>query len=200
MRALILADLHFSDWYKWQSFLQIDRSRFDIIFLLGDIDIMLLESIKKNFADVPMLGVHGNHDYPGDLSHFEILDVHGKVATFKETRFLGVEGCVRYKSGEAPIHEQEEITALLQAMPPVDIVLSHNSPRGIHDKPDTAHVGYKGLRSYIDRHAPKYVFHGHQHGNQRTMVGQTEVINIYGGVLFDMESGQLEQILDVDEE
>lgn len=199
MRALILADLHFTDWNKWQAFLQIDRSRFDILILLGDIDIMLLESIKKNFADMPMLGVHGNHDYPGDLSHFGIADIHGKVATFKETRFLGIEGCVRYKAGDAPIHEQKDITALLEAMPPVDIVLSHNSPKDIHDKPDIAHVGYEGLRSYMDTHHPKYVLHGHQHTTKRTVVNQTEVINIYGGVLFDMESGQLEQILTVDE-
>lgn len=199
MRALILADLHFTDWNKWQTFLQIDRSRFDIIFLLGDIDIMLLESIKKHFAEKPIIGVHGNHDYPGDLSHFGIADIHGRVGNFKGTRFLGVEGCVRYKAGEAPIHEQKDITTLLQAMPPVDIVLSHNSPKGIHDKPDIAHVGYEGLRSYIDNHQPKYVLHGHQHTNQRTMVGSTEVINIYGGVLFDTESGQIQQLLHVDE-
>lgn len=198
MRFLILADLHFTDADKWKAFLEIECWRFDAVLLLGDIDILLLQSIKENFKDKPMIGVLGNHDYPGDLAHFSIPDIHGKRAQMKGYRFLGVEGCVRYKAGEAPIHEQEAITDLLRSIPEVDIVLSHNSPKGIHDKLDAAHVGYEGLLDYMVEHMPAYVFHGHQHRNIRTRYKETEVIGVYGGIVFDTDGAEIEVVLEVD--
>lgn len=198
MKFLILADLHFTDPEKWRKFLSIDQSLFDCILLLGDIDIMYLESLKKHFGDKPMVGVHGNHDYPGDLTHFGIPDIHGKSGKINDLTILGVEGCVRYKGGEAPLHEQGEIMDLLDGSPKVDIVISHNSPKGIHDKSDTAHVGYYGLLRYIEEKRPAYVFHGHQHQDIRTQYLDTEIIGFYGGHLFNAVTGATELVLEVD--
>lgn len=198
MRFLILADLHFADSEKWKTFLSIDRSLFECALLLGDIDILLLESIKKHFSDKPIVGVHGNHDYPGDLTHFGIPDIHGKSGTINDLSILGIEGCVRYKAGEAPIHEQEDIIELLEGSPKVDIVISHNSPRGIHDKEDKAHVGYEGLLRYIEEKRPAFVFHGHQHKNIQTHYLDTRIIGFYGGHLFDTVTGETAWVLEVD--
>lgn len=198
VRFLILADLHFTDADKWKQFLAIEPWRFDAVLLLGDIDILLLQSIKENFKNKPMIGVLGNHDYPGDLQYVGIPDIHGKRARMKGWTFLGVEGCIRYKAGEAPLHEQDEITNLLRSMPEVDIVLSHNSPKGIHDKPDAAHVGYEGLLAYMDEFAPAYLFHGHQHRNSVTRYKETQVIGVYGGILFDTDVDKTERVLEVD--
>lgn len=199
MKLLILSDLHFTDYGKWNQFLEIDRNSFDIVLLLGDIDIMQLQSIKKNFKEKPMLGIHGNHDYPGDLTHMKIQDLHGKWAKFQNSTFLGVEACVRYKKGEAPLHEQDEISELLKRMPEVNIVMSHNSPFSIHDNQDNAHVGYEGLLRYIEEKKPNYVFHGHQHKNIRSRHHDTEVIGVYGGVIFDTNTLSLVKVLNVDE-
>lgn len=200
MRFLVFADLHFVDYSKWRTFLEMDRSRFDAILLLGDIDIMFLKSIKENFKNKAMIGVLGNHDFPGDLTHYEIPDIHGKRVTFGELSFVGVEGCVRYKKEEAPMHEQEDITEILTNLSYADIVLSHNSPLGIHDKHDRAHVGYEGLRLYLKEKKPKYVLHGHQHKNIQTTCFQTEVLGLYGGWIFNSETGELECVLDLETE
>ena len=200
MKFLVFADLHFVDYSKWRAFLEIDRSRFDAILLLGDIDIMFLKSIKENFKNKAMIGVLGNHDFLGDLTYYEIPDIHGKRAVFGELSFVGVEGCVRYKKEEAPMHEQEDIIRILEEMSPSDIVLSHNSPFGIHDKADRAHVGYQGLLTYMNDKKPRYLLHGHQHKNIKTTYCETDVYGLYGGWLFDSDTGELDCVLDLETE
>lgn len=69
---------------------------------------------------------------------------------------------------------------MLAAFPPVDIFLSHNSPRGIHDREDEVHYGFEGLTTYISKENPAFVIHGHQHVNKETQVGDTQVIGVYG--------------------
>lgn len=200
MRFLVFADLHFVDYSKWRAFLGIDRSRFDAILLLGDIDIMFLKSIRENFSSKVMLGVLGNHDFLGDLTYYGIPDIHGRRIVFGETSIIGIEGCVRYKKEDAPMHEQEDIVRILNKLSPCDIVISHNSPYGIHDKPDNAHVGYHGLLTFMDEKKPKYLLHGHQHKNCRTTYSETEVYGLYGGWLFDSQTGELECVLDLETE
>ncbi|PLS19381.1 Ser/Thr protein phosphatase [Bacillus sp. M6-12] len=200
MKLLVFADLHFVDYFKWREFLNIDHNRFDAVLLLGDIDIMFLKSIKENFSDKPIAGVLGNHDYPGDLEYYEIPNLHGKTAKIGDCRLLGVEGCVRYKRGEAPIHEQEEIKELLRNSPAVNMVLSHNSPKGIHDKAGIAHEGYEGLIEYMDNHSPLFILHGHQHINKRTKYKNTTVLGLYGGVILDTDNATTEIVLDLEQD
>jgi len=40
---------------------------------------------------------------------------------------------------------------------------------------------------HIKRVQPRYFFHGHQHLNQVTMVGNTEVVGVYGEIVLDLE-------------
>lgn len=42
-----------------------------------------------------------------------------------------------------------------------DILITHCPPRGINDNTDPAHIGFDGLREYVDRVSPRYVFHWH---------------------------------------
>lgn len=200
MRFLVLADLHFVDYSKWRTFLEIERNRFDAILLLGDIDIMFLKSIKENFATKVMIGVLGNHDFHGDLTYYEIPDIHGKRAVFGEMSIVGVAGCVRYKKEDAPMYEQEDIVHILKELSPSDKVISHNSPYGIHDKPDKAHVGYQALLTFMEEKKPRYLLHGHQHKNRKSTYCQTEVYGLYGGWLFDSKTGELECVLDLETE
>jgi hypothetical protein len=39
-------------------------------------------------------------------------------------------------------------------MPRVDVLLTHNSPRGIHDREDEIHQGFDALRASIERSGP----------------------------------------------
>ncbi len=49
-------------------------------------------------------------------------------------RFGGLNGSWKYKPRGHFLYEQGEAESLLATLPPVDILLSHNSPRGIHDR------------------------------------------------------------------
>ncbi|WCK57479.1 metallophosphoesterase family protein (plasmid) [Aneurinibacillus sp. Ricciae_BoGa-3] len=198
MNALVFADLHVVDYTTWQSFLNIDQTRFDTVWILGDIDIMFLISIKEHFSDKPIVGVHGNHDYLGDLEYCNIPNLHGKHVRVGNLQLVGVEGCVRYKRGKAPIHTQEETNLVLGELPFADVVLSHNSPKGIHDRGDLAHEGYEGLLTYMETKKPAYVLHGHQHKNIKSRYQQTEVIGMYGGVILNTETGETEIVLDLE--
>jgi Icc-related predicted phosphoesterase len=69
---------------------------------------------------------------------------------------------------------------LLQQLPAVDILISHNSPAGVHERDGDTHQGFAALNDYIGRHAPRLVIHGHQHVNAETVVGGTRVVGAFG--------------------
>lgn len=197
MKALILSDLQGVDYREWMNFLQMDSSSFDVILLLGDIDTMFLKAISERFSNKPMMGVLGNHDYNGDLEYYGILNLHAHKVSLGNVSVVGLEGCVKYKNEEAPMYSQEEALLICETFPKADILISHNSPKGIHDKPDLAHEGFWGLTSYIEKHQPRFAFHGHQHVNKKTSYGNTQVIGVYGGILFDTNTESIQQVLAV---
>lgn len=199
MRLLVLSDLHYVPYETWQAFLKISQDSFDLILLLGDIEVTYLRDISSTFSNKPILGVHGNHDYPIDLESFSLPNLHGKTILMQTHSFLGIEGCVRYKKGNRPMYTQEEISQLLEQIPPVDIVISHNSPKGIHDKEKLSHEGFQGLTDYILTKKPMLVFHGHQHINSQTKIQNTLVIGVFGGVIFDLNKRITELVLPIDD-
>ena len=86
----------------------------------------------------------------------------------------------KYKSREAFLYDQAEAHALLADFPPMDILVTHNSPRSIHDRADGVHTGFDALPDYIHQHEPCLVIHGHQHVDRETKAGRTTVIGVYG--------------------
>ena len=109
-----------------------------------------------------------------------IVDLHLQTAQHAGFRFGGLNGSWKYKPRGPFLYEQAEVESLLSSFPAVDILLSHNSPRGIHDREDTVHQGFEGLNPYISRVRPKLVIHGHQHTQRESTVGETRVIGVYG--------------------
>lgn len=200
MNWLFLSDLQGIEYAEWKSFMEMDESAIDVVITLGDIDIQYLQSLRNKFAKKPFYGVLGNHDAIGDLEYFGIQNLHNEVVGIHGKSIAGLEGCIRYKNErDCPLYSQEEIETICTSLPPVDILISHNSPLGIHDKKDMAHVGYEGLAKFINEKHPSHVFHGHQHKNQRTKVGKTLVTCIIGGWLWDAQSDEMTQVLKVQE-
>ena len=78
------------------------------------------------------------------------------------------------------LYEQEEVAERLSTFPSADIFLSHNSPRGIHDRDDGIHVGFDGLSAYLSRAQPKLLIHGHQHIERETIAAGIRVLAVYG--------------------
>lgn len=199
MRILLLSDLHGVDYFTWQSFLKLDKCSFDIIITLGDIDIMFLQSLVENFSEKEIVGVHGNHDYNGDLEYFNINNIHGKSTSKDGVVISGLEGCLPYKKSLL-LHADEDIEGTIKNIDPnTNIIISHNSPFGIHDKEGIVHRGYKALREFIEKNNPEFCIHGHQHQNIITEYGKTKIIGVYGGIVLDTETNEIRRVINLEE-
>lgn len=198
MKILLLSDLHSVRHESWQNFLKLDENSFDIIVTLGDINGLYLKQLRDAFINSKIFGVLGNHDQKGKLSHYNIDDIHNKVISVNGIKMVGLEGSFKYKEKESvPLYDQYEMHDICENIEKVDIVLSHNSPMGIHDSDateDIAHIGFMAIRDYIKKHNPKYSIHGHQHIDKETNYLGTKVIGVYGASILDIESGQIIKI------
>ena len=101
--------------------------------------------------------------------------------------FGGLNGCFQYKPRGNFLYYQEEVDAFLESFPAVDVFLSHNSPRGVHDREDEVHTGFNALNAYIERAAPRLLLHGHQHQENETLVGRTRVVGVFGWRVMEIE-------------
>jgi calcineurin-like phosphoesterase family protein len=75
----------------------------------------------------------------------------------------------------------------------VDIVLTHASPRGIHDRDDVCHRGFKCFLWLMRVFKPKWLVHGHIHLYDLADVRisaylETTVINAFGHWILDTEA------------
>jgi Icc-related predicted phosphoesterase len=153
----------------------------DLILSCGDVyDQVILEAANA-FNCPKIFAVRGNHD-PDANTPFPapIIDLHMTVQTFSGFTFGGLNGSWRYKSKGPFLHDQIKVCKYMSAFPAVDVLITHNSPRGIHDRDDGIHEGFDGLTNYIIEHKPKYLFHGHQHREQESLCDATRVICVYG--------------------
>ncbi|WCF11507.1 metallophosphoesterase family protein (plasmid) [Paenibacillus thiaminolyticus] len=197
MKLLIFSDLQGVDYREWSKLIEMSPSQYDATILLGDIEDLFLKTIQERFSTKPLFGVLGNHDYEGDLEYFNIENIHGKRKEVNDTTFVGLKGSIRYKPGNFPMLTQAEATIYCRSFDYADIIISHNSPRGVHDKPDLAHKGFEGLTEYIQVHQPRFALHGHQHKNQVTLLGNTTVVAVYGAIILDTETNDIHQVLHI---
>jgi Icc-related predicted phosphoesterase len=130
--------------------------------------------------------VHGNHDGEGQLAALGVEDLHLRSVEVGGWSFAGFEGCVRY--GEGPHqYTQEEAEALVEHLPPADVLLCHCPPLGVNDDPaDPAHTGFRALRAWVERTRPRYLLHGHTTPDPRRRthrLGDTEVVWVRGAAV-----------------
>jgi len=159
------------------------------VFCLGDLDRAWIESLMS--LDLPRYGVHGNHDPENVLRELEIEDLHlRRTQIGGGMTVTGFEGCVRYRKGGTYQYTQREATKLARRLPAADVLLCHCPPAGINDDPDdAAHVGFDGLRAWVDRHQPRHLLHGHTHPLPSRAVqrhGATNVHWISGARVLDL--------------
>jgi uncharacterized protein len=158
------------------------QMRVDAVLCLGDLDRAWIESLRA--LPLPKLGVHGNHDEPDLLREVEVEDLHLRRTSLAGRTFAGFEGCVEYGGGGTYHYTQRKATRLVRRLPAADVLLCHCPPLGINDDPDDrAHVGFEGLRAWVDQHHPRHLFHGHVHpvaGIAQTQHGDTRVHWISG--------------------
>jgi uncharacterized protein len=166
----------------------VARNRPEAVVTLGDLEPDWIASLGG--LELPRLGVHGNHDGPDQLAPLGIQDLHLARTQVGDWSFAGFEGCVRYGEG-AHQYTQDEASGLAGRLPGADVLLCHCPPWGVNDEPDDhAHVGFRGLRDWVEEHQPRYLVHGHTTPDPRTQVhrlGRTEVIWVRGVQLLELD-------------
>ena len=179
MKILILADM---DDFHWSQ----GAGKADVLLSCGDVSDQVILEAAQEYDCKHLFAVKGNHD--GNTPFPEpIVDLHLKVRKVENLLFGGMNGSWRYKPRGPFLYEQGEAEALVGTFPYVDVFLSHNSPRGLHDREDGIHHGFAALAAYIDRTRPKYMIHGHQHVEKESLCGDTMVVGVYGHRLLEIE-------------
>jgi Icc-related predicted phosphoesterase len=68
---------------------------------------------------------------------------------------------------------------------PLDLLITHSPPAGIHDDDDPTHRGLRAINFLLRWARPRYMLHGHtifysqNLKSHITEVGQTRVVNVY---------------------
>ena len=185
MRVLVLADKR----PPMDPALMAEQMGVQAVVCLGDLDLAWIESLRG--LAIPKVGVHGNHDPPELLREVEVEDLHCRRTSLLGRTVSGFEGFVRYGKGGPHHSTQKQASKLARRVPAAEILICHCPPFGINDDPDDpAHVGFEGLREWVDRHHPRHVLHGHTHpvaGLAATRYGDTRVHWISGARVLQLD-------------
>jgi Icc-related predicted phosphoesterase len=178
MKILAIADI---DDFRWK----FGDGQADVLMSCGDVSDRVILEAAEAYGCQAVFAVKGNHDSNAPFAE-PIIDLHLQTREHGSLILGGLNGSWKYKPRGYFLYDQREVDGFLSTFPPVDIFLSHNSPRGIHDKEDEVHCGFDGLNTYINRAGPKVLLHGHQHVDRQTVVAGTRVIGVYGFKLIEV--------------
>jgi hypothetical protein len=193
----------------------------DMVLSAGDLPMDYLDFIVSSL-NKPLLFVFGNHNlndlkfYRGGFYSPDLWDdsdggTHGSGAVHIDSKVIreeglivaGLGGSMRYNRGDNQYTDFQMYMKILRLIPRMvfnrifrgrflDILLTHASPRGIHDKEDKCHWGFKAFLWFMRVFKPKYLIHGHIHlydlaEVRCTRYRDTQVINAYSHYLIDTE-------------
>ena len=190
MKLLCVSDMVEPTLY--QNFAPERFGEVDLVISCGDLPPEYLSFLRGAF-NVPVYYVRGNHDIRYAQKPPEgCMNLHGRILRHGPLRVLGLEGSRWYNGG--PIQYTEaQMRFLVWRLRPriwrkggIDVVVTHASPRHIHDTEDRCHRGFSIYRKLIQWYRPRLFLHGHIHANfdddaQRiTYAGNTQVINCFG--------------------
>ena len=165
----------------------------ELIVSCGDLPSHYLEYLTS-VLNVPLFYVRGNHDTGyserppgGDNLHMQLLKYRGIT-------FYGIEGSLRYNMSAIQYSQGEMRGMTFQAMTRllprrlsrgygVDVFVTHAPAKGIHDRDDLPHNGFKPFLRFMRWMKPRYMIHGHTHtwdnrDTVRTQYYNTCVMNI----------------------
>ncbi|MBF0241105.1 MAG: metallophosphoesterase [Desulfamplus sp.] len=200
MKILSVSDVVAPALYK-----EFDKELFsniDLVLSCGDLPPEYLSFIL-HALNVPLFYVRGNHDIRyNNKPPMGCTDIHSRIVKFNNIKIMGLGGSRWYNGGENQ-YTEEQMKKIVSRMKlsiwlnkGVDIVISHASPRYIHDAEDRCHRGFKVFHKVIDKYKPAYFIHGHIHKNfnspddRITTINTTKVINTYGYNIIEINDGK----------
>jgi hypothetical protein len=167
----------------------------DLVYVAGNHDLEELEA--HGIARWSLAGEPGRLATGAVDIGFKIIEAEGLI-------ILGLPGSMLYNKGQNQYSEFAMSFRIALLVPrlflnkllrgrAVDIVLTHASPRGIHDRDDLCHRGFKCFLWVMRVFKPKWLVHGHIHLYDLADVrissyGETTVINAFGHWILDTEA------------
>ncbi len=196
MKLLLISDRE-SD-YLWDYYQPGRLDGIDLILSCGDLNPFYL-SFLVTMGTMPLLYVHGNHDSIYQQTPPEGCKcIEDQLVTVNGLRILGLGGSIWY-GGSSHQYTEQQMARRIQRLKfqlwrarGVDIVLTHSPVKGYGDGKDYAHRGFECLLGLIDQYHPKYLIHGHVHGNYAAKFdrvlhrGETAIINAYERYMLDI--------------
>jgi Icc-related predicted phosphoesterase len=183
----------------------------ELILSAGDLPLYYLDFIISTL-NKPLLFVFGNHNTE-DMKYYkklwndpliqEIKEYQGcgaihmgtKVKTEGKLIVAGLGGSMRYNNGSNQYTDFQMYLEIFKLIPHLlwnrifhgrylDILLTHAPPKGIHDKNDKCHNGFKAYLWFMKAFKPKFLVHGHIHlydlcETRSTVWKNTTVINAF---------------------
>lgn len=194
IRLLVISDTHGDLALSKTLKNDIIDKEFDLCCILGDIHDydyrLILEYIPKN----KIVALLGNHDRFDLLKTYDLKDLNGKVVEVNGVKIGGIQGSFKYKDQEFPSFTHEQSIELMEKMPYVDILLSHDKPF-TYDYNDGAHDGLKGITKFLYERQVPINIHGHLHTSDLKMLKNgTQVKGVYEVELLDIKDGNIERI------
>lgn len=196
----------------------VDRvGKVDFVLSCGDLPFYYIEYLSTMLGK-PTYFVYGNHGREVQYSSgrgdewnrasapMGATDLH--LRTHREGSLLlaGLEGSVRYNDGAGAQYTQSEMWKNVYRLAPallrnrarhgryLDVLATHASPWGIHDKDDLPHQGFTSYLAFMRWFKPRYLLHGHIHLYRqgevtRTRYMHTDVLNVYPYRILEIEPG-----------
>lgn len=183
----------------------------DLILGCGDLPFDYMEYLVSRF-NRPLYYVFGNHamrelarsDGTVKTAPEGCVNIHRQVLCHKGVLLAGLEGSLRYNDGEHQYTQREMAWMVTRMAPrliwnryrhgrPIDILITHAAPSGIHDGSDLPHQGFRAFLRFMECYKPRYLIHGHTHlyrqdAPRTTQFGETTVINTYGYQIIEIDT------------
>jgi Icc-related predicted phosphoesterase len=183
----------------------------DMVLSAGDLPFDYLDFVASGL-NCPLLFVFGNHHLEAySYRNKNPADSRGLTHVGSSVRreggliIAGLGGSMKYNRGNNQYTEGQMMLEIWRLIPYllfnrifrgrwVDILLTHAAPRGIHDKADPCHRGFKCFLWFMRIFKPRYLIHGHIHlydlsDVRTTKYENTTVINAYGQYLINTDQG-----------
>jgi len=135
----------------------------------------------------PFSNMSGDEEYG---NNFGSIYIGQKVIYLKDKDLIiaGLGGSMRYNKGPNQYTEWGMYRQIFRLVPRLlwnkmvhgrylDILLTHASPRAIHDKKDRCHRGFRAFLWFLRKFEPAYMIHGHIHIYDQTTIKKTRYLN-----------------------
>ncbi len=204
VKILAISDIELPQMHN-VPYLQRKYADVELVVSCGDLPAAYIEFVTT-MLNAPLFYVRGNHDQSYDERPPGGDNLHKRAIYFKGLWFAGLEGSRRYNRGTIQYDETEMLFNVFRLAPGmllrrairgagVDVMVTHAPLRGIHDREDIPHRGFKVFRWMVRWFQPRYLIHGHVDIWDRRDITHTEflgaqIININPVYLLELEKAQ----------